>query len=160
MILLLVLFRENNGIKRILVLVDGSKYSINALEYASTLSKEYDSELIALYVVPSIMRYDDLFLSKRKYEEIPGFKDIIELSYLESRNWLNELKEKTGGKLTTDVIIAKKSVVSEILEYSERNDIDLIIMGTRGRTGFKKLLLGSTAEGVITYAHCPVLVVR
>ena len=116
--------RENDGFKRILVLVDGSKYSINALEYASTISKEYDSELIALYVVPSIMRYDDLFLSKRKYEEIPGFKDIIELSYLESHNWLNELKEKIGVKLTTDVIIAKKSVVSEILEYSERNDID------------------------------------
>ena len=125
------------------------------------MTKEFDSELLALYVVvPSIMRYDDLFLSTRRYEEIPAIKDVIELSYLESHNWLNELKEKIDVKLTTDVIIAKKSVVSEIIEYSERNKIDLIVIGTRGRTGIKKLLLGSTAEGVITYAHCPVLVVR
>jgi nucleotide-binding universal stress UspA family protein len=58
------------------------------------------------------------------------------------------------------VIIAKESIVSEIIEFAELRSIDLIIMGTRGRTGFKKLLLGSVASGVVTYAHCPVLVIR
>jgi hypothetical protein len=42
------------------------------------------------------------------------------------------------------------------VEYVERKNIDLIVMGTRGRSGFKRLLLGSTASGVVTYAHCPV----
>ena len=46
------------------------------------------------------------------------------------------------------------------MEYAERNYIDLIVMGTRGKTGFKRLLLGSTASGVVTYAHCPVLIVK
>jgi nucleotide-binding universal stress UspA family protein len=58
------------------------------------------------------------------------------------------------------VIIAEESIVSEIIEFGERENIDLIIMGTRGRTGFKKLLLGSVASGVINFAHCPVLVIR
>src|SRR5215831_9923722 len=42
----------------------------------------------------------------------------------------------------------------------EENNIDLIVIGTRGRSGFKKLLLGSVASHVVTYAHCPVLVVK
>jgi nucleotide-binding universal stress UspA family protein len=46
------------------------------------------------------------------------------------------------------------------LEYAEEENIDLIVLGTKGRSGFKKLLLGSVASGVVTYAHCPVLVVK
>jgi nucleotide-binding universal stress UspA family protein len=47
-----------------------------------------------------------------------------------------------------------------ILEFAEEQNVDLIVVGTKGRTGFKKLLLGSTATSVVTYAHCPVLVVK
>ena len=58
------------------------------------------------------------------------------------------------------MIIAEESAVSEIIEFAERKKIDLIIMGTKGRTGFKKILLGSVASGVVTYAHSPVLIIR
>lgn len=44
--------------------------------------------------------------------------------------------------------------------YAEKENVDLIVVGTRGRSGFKRLLLGSIASGVVTYAHCPVLVVK
>ena len=54
-----------------------------------------------------------------------------------------------------EVTISPISVVGTIVEY-----VDLIVMGTRGRSGFKRVLLGSTASGVGTYAHCPVLVVK
>jgi len=47
-----------------------------------------------------------------------------------------------------------------IVDFAEENNIDLIVIGTRGRSGFKKLLLGSVASHVVTYAHCPVLVVK
>jgi len=46
------------------------------------------------------------------------------------------------------------------VDYAEREGIDLIVMGTRGKSGFKRLLLGSTASGVTTYAHCAVLIVK
>jgi nucleotide-binding universal stress UspA family protein len=52
------------------------------------------------------------------------------------------------------------STSAAILNYAEQNNIGLIIMGTRGRSGLKKMLLGSTALGVLTYAHCPVMVVK
>jgi nucleotide-binding universal stress UspA family protein len=46
------------------------------------------------------------------------------------------------------------------VEYAEEHKIDLIVIGTKGRSGIKKMLLGSTASGVVTYAHCPVMVVK
>ena len=60
----------------------------------------------------------------------------------------------------TDVLIKYTSVAKEILEYAESNKIDLIIMGSRGMTGIKKMLLGSVASRVVTYSQCPVLVVK
>jgi nucleotide-binding universal stress UspA family protein len=60
----------------------------------------------------------------------------------------------------TEVLIKYTSVVKEIVEYAESNKIDLIVLGSRGMTGFKKLLLGSVANGVVTYSRCPVLVVK
>jgi nucleotide-binding universal stress UspA family protein len=62
--------------------------------------------------------------------------------------------------LKTEVVASPTSVVPAIVDYAEKNGIDLIILGTRGRTGFSKLLLGSVASGVVTYASCPVMVVK
>jgi nucleotide-binding universal stress UspA family protein len=52
------------------------------------------------------------------------------------------------------------SVEAAIVDYTEKNDIDLVVLGTKGYSGIKKLLLGSVASAVLTYAHCPVMVVR
>jgi nucleotide-binding universal stress UspA family protein len=57
-------------------------------------------------------------------------------------------------------IIASPSVVGGIVNFAENEGIDLIIIGTKGRSGIKKLLLGSVASGVVTYAHCPVMIVK
>jgi nucleotide-binding universal stress UspA family protein len=51
-------------------------------------------------------------------------------------------------------------VLPAIVDYAEKNKVDLIVVGTRGRSGFTKLLLGSVASGVVTYASCPVMVVK
>ena len=64
------------------------------------------------------------------------------------------------SKLKTDVVIGISSVVKEIVDYAEKNRIDMIVIGSRGLSGIKKMLLGSVAGGVVTYAHCPVLVVK
>jgi nucleotide-binding universal stress UspA family protein len=51
-------------------------------------------------------------------------------------------------------------VSSIIINHAENENVDLIVVGNRGRTGFKRLLLGSVASDIVTYAHCPVLVVK
>jgi nucleotide-binding universal stress UspA family protein len=63
-------------------------------------------------------------------------------------------------RLSADTILDVSSVADAIISYTERNNVDLIIMGTKGRTGLKKFLLGSVASGVLSHAKCPVLVVR
>lgn len=50
--------------------------------------------------------------------------------------------------------------MKSIVEYAEEHKIDLIVIGTKGLSGIKKMLLGSTASGVVTYAHCPVMVIK
>jgi nucleotide-binding universal stress UspA family protein len=52
------------------------------------------------------------------------------------------------------------SIDGTIIEYAESEDVDLIIMGTRGRSGFAKLLLGSIASAVVTYSPCPVMIIK
>ena len=58
------------------------------------------------------------------------------------------------------IIVSVSSIVGEIIGFADKQKVDLIILGTRGRTGFKKLLLASVAEGVVNHSSCPVMVVR
>jgi nucleotide-binding universal stress UspA family protein len=80
----------------------------------------------------------------------------------EGEKYLNKVKVNTDEKkvqIKTE-IISSKDISGGILDFAEENNIDLIVIGTRGRSGFKRLLLGSVASQVVTYAHCPVLVVK
>ena len=154
-----MLLSENTKFENILVPLDGSEYSIKAVEYAGRMAKGFNSKLIALYILPSSIRYN-LPSNKENSEINPQFNQIIQRSYIEAQNWLKDIAKKIDVEIVTEVIIAKESIISEIIEFAEQRRIDLIIMGTRGRTGFKKLLLGSVASGVVTYSHCPVLVIR
>jgi nucleotide-binding universal stress UspA family protein len=63
-------------------------------------------------------------------------------------------------RVKTDVIDSPLSVVAAIVNYADREKADLIVIGTRGRSGVSRMLLGSVASGVVTYAPCPVLVVK
>ena len=76
--------------------------------------------------------------------------------------WFNKVKERTdyGKVIRTAVIVTDTSVAGAIVQSSEEHNIDLIVVGTRGRSGFTKLLLGSVASAVVTYACCPVLLIR
>jgi nucleotide-binding universal stress UspA family protein len=81
----------------------------------------------------------------------------------DAKSWLdnfNQQAKENNIQLRTELINSPRPVDYVILEYAEEKQIDLIVMGTRGRTGFKKLLLGSTASSVVTYAHCTVMVVK
>jgi nucleotide-binding universal stress UspA family protein len=73
---------------------------------------------------------------------------------------VNAIAEKAGVRMSAETILDVSSVADAIISYAEKNNVDLIIIGTKGKTGLKKVLLGSVASGVISHAKCPVLVVR
>lgn len=96
-------------------------------------------------------------LARRSIEE------IIEDAKQEAQKWFDKVQEsaiKKGVRLSREIIVDSGSVVGAIVNYAEHHNIDLIVIGSRGLTGFKKLMRGSTASGVVTYAHCLVLVVK
>jgi nucleotide-binding universal stress UspA family protein len=90
-------------------------------------------------------------------------KEIILLAGDEAKKWFDEINEKANKKgiqLKTESIVAKKSLLNTILEYVEEHNINLVVVGTRGWSGIKKMLLGSIASGLVTYSPCPVLVIK
>jgi nucleotide-binding universal stress UspA family protein len=145
---------------KILVPIDGSDYSFKAAEYAIDISTRYRSEITLISIVASKVRYGSS----------SGIFGAIPPSYLkkyesEAKKWFDRVlqklkKEGLEIKIKTDVITTPLSIVSTILRYAEKDDADIIVIGSRGITGFKRMLVGSVALGVVTYAHCPVLVTR
>ena len=63
-------------------------------------------------------------------------------------------------ELKTETFTDVKSVIGSIIDYATSRDVDLIVIGTRGRTGLRRFLMGSVANGVVQHTHCPVLLVR
>lgn len=97
------------------------------------------------------------------YANVGKMKEIESIEKKRAQREVGKVKKKAMDKnvtVKTDVLIKVTSVVKEIVEYAEKQKIDLIITGSRGKTGFKKMLLGSVASGVVPYANCPVLVVK
>jgi nucleotide-binding universal stress UspA family protein len=139
-------------ISKILVAIDGSDASTDAADHATSLSKKYSAELYALHVIYTDV---DLFGPHETSEFMTRMRN-------EGEKYLNKVKLMASEKniqVKTE-IISSTNIPGGILEYAEENNIDFIVIGTRGRSGFKRLLLGSVASHVITYAHCPVLVVK
>ena len=146
---------------KIMVGIDGSEQSINAADYAIAIAKRHNAELIAVNVLTSDIGYA---YSSPGVESPPlTIREIILLAEDEVKKWLNDIEEKadkSGIRFRSEIIMAKRSAVSTMLDYAEEQKIDLIVVGTRGRSGIKKMLLGSVASGLVTYAACPVLIVK
>ena len=148
-------------IRRILVAVDGSKPSLDASSEAIALAKKLHGELIVIHVISSDIRYN--YLEDTITPRLPrALKDVMMIAMQKGETHVDKVKKKAkenGVKVRTDVVLGISSVVKEIVEYEEKNKIDIIV-GSRGLSGIKKMLLGSVASGVVTYAHCPVLVTK
>src|SRR5947209_10397311 len=148
---------------RVLIALDGSEPSMKGIEKGITIArKSNSSEIIALHVIHSQIKY--LYSSTVATLVTSGTIDtLVDTAKQEAQKWITKVKEKAdqnGVKLKTEFIVDPASVVGAIVDYAERQNIDPIVIGSRGLSGFKKLLLGSTATGVVNYAHCPVLVVK
>jgi nucleotide-binding universal stress UspA family protein len=134
-------------ISRVLVAVDGSENSKRAGDYAIKLGLELHADVLALHVIPAGKPFPEEDLEK-------GTKH--DYAYLDK---IGEQSNSAGVKLEIEIIRAESPVVNEIVEYANKKNIDLIIIGIRSVSEFR-FMLGSTASGVVVNAPCPVLVVK
>lgn len=157
---------QEDHLSRVLVAIDGSIPSMRATDYAISIAIKNNSQLLVLYVIDAY-----------KYPRLPSSIILAPTfgteKYLEERNeaekLMSKIKEKfrlkindyrKSKELKIEIIEGTKSAAATIMEYAETRNADLIIIGSRGRTGFKKLLLGSVSSSIIKNAHCPVLIIR
>ncbi|HEY9387891.1 MAG TPA: universal stress protein [Nitrososphaeraceae archaeon] len=159
---------------KILVAIDGSETSMRAADYAINISKKQKQEekqeeenaadLIGLTVIDLTKLPDSFLAAASGYYRAKDLEEKIK----EAQQWLDKVKE-LAKEQNYDIRHFKSGIIedttssrigSAIVDYAERQNIDLIVLGTRGRTGLRKMLLGSVASDVVTYAHCPVIVVK
>lgn len=137
---------------RILVPTDGSPAADAAVEHAVTIADRFDSTVHALYVVDATA-YSTL--------EAGGNEIVVDALEEEGRNAVRRISD-AADEADLPVIEAVESgaAYSSILEYADEEDIDMIVMGTHGRQGLDRYLLGSVTERVVRTADQPVLTVR
>jgi nucleotide-binding universal stress UspA family protein len=159
---------------KILVAIDGSELSMKAAVYAIDIANRKGNEagsihLIGLTVIDLTKLNHSFFATASGYygakefeerrKEAHQWLDKVEKLAIEGSN--NNNNNINNIQFKSEIIEDPTSKVgSAIVDYAERENVDLIVIGTRGRTGFKKMLLGSVASDVVTYAYCPVLVVK
>ena len=142
------------NIKNILCPIDYSVYSEMALKYAIEFAEKYQAKLYLVHVL-DIRVYDindpDLYNVNIVDEET--------INKLRER-LLKCVNEDTKSKISVEAIIIQGVPFAEIISTAKERKIDLIVLGTHGRTGLSHALMGSVAEKVVRKAPCPVLTIR
>ncbi len=141
------------GVKKILIATDGSDYSMRAAELGISMAKLLAAEVTVLYVIDTVVLEQISRITERDDAE----RDLKEdgQRYI---NYILGLAEKEGVKAAS--ILAKGRPFEQIVHLAKGLGMNLIVIGTYGRRGAERILIGSVAERVIEYASCPVLVVK
>ena len=143
-------------LSKILVAVDGSEMSLKAASYGIEFAKKYNSKLIILHVI-------HIQAAGLMYTTESAFKQFIEKSKKESEEWFSVIRKEAkeqGVEIKTETAEEMYSIPGAIVKHAEAENADVIIIGSTGKSGFKRLLLGSVASDVVRYSKCPVFVVK
>ena len=144
-----------NNMKRVLVPIDFSEYSKNALQYAIPFAKKFGAELLLVYVVePTIYPADFSFGQVGN----PGLESEMREKGEKSLDRL--VKEQVAKQVPARSFICTGNPFLEIIRVAKEEQVDLIIIASHGHSGVEHLLFGGTAEKVVRKAPCSVLVVR
>ncbi len=145
-------------LKRILAPTDFSEYSLAAMRYACEFASRFDAELHVLHAIASPLEAVD-----------EGTASPYARAFAEYETEIRENAEKQLAAVDTAPLTNPDQVVRvlrggfpfvEILQYAKAAEIDLIVIGTHGRSGLQHILLGSVAEKIVRKSPCPVLSVR
>lgn len=142
------------GYKKILCAVDFSDHSKTVAAHACMLAKALGSEVTVVYAAPSLSQYVGFHVPPNSIENFVG--EIVSGAEKAMENFVGENFQGVPAK--GHIVIGYAA--EEILALAEKDNIDLIIMGTHGRRGIDRILFGSVAEKVVKSADKPVLTIR
>ncbi|HEY5999163.1 MAG TPA: universal stress protein [bacterium] len=143
-------------LSKILYPTDFSESSLEALTYAVSFAREYKAKLVLMHVVNEAIFSEGLSLPRVEAPEALGEEMATEAG--RQIRMLIPADERAG--LQVEHVILHGMPFLEIIRYAKANDVDLIVIGTHGRSGMEHIIFGSTAEKVVRKAPCPVLSVR
>lgn len=138
------------NVSRILVPTDGSATSVEATQVAVGMAKCFGAEIIALFVDPGHTMEPIEAMQEEQSEGVHHSRAGLDVAI--------KFAEKNGVKCTP--IVSEGGVADQILQAAKDHDVQMVVMGSEGRTGFQRFMLGSVAESLVHNAHVPVLVVR
>ena len=140
---------------RIAVSIDGSSNAAIALDYAIDLARRYNSDLVVLSVAPLSPVYvtaaEPYVPSTVPESELAHYREIVDAAVR---------RAESAGVTRVTGLCDEGVVVDEILAHLEQNPTDLLVVGSRGLSAARRLLLGSVSGAMVNHAPCPVLVVR
>jgi nucleotide-binding universal stress UspA family protein len=142
---------SSKSIKKILVPLDGSKYSMESLHEAILLAKQFGAKITGLCVIPIMppVAMPGLQTPFKSYMTDGAAKFMAEAAKIASRNEVDFQGKLIYGEVST-----------EITKFASDKKFDLIVIGSRGRRELKQLFLGSTSNAVVHRSQVPVLVIK
>jgi nucleotide-binding universal stress UspA family protein len=149
---------SNKGFQKVVVAFDGSKDSIKAVQLAASIASTYGSKLTVVHVYGS----PSMVFAAGPGMPMPDYKELEDAAKESGETILSRGLQAAsqGGAKAKGELLQATSVVEALVGFAADENADLIVVGTRGMTGFKKLIMGSVSTGLVGHAHCPVLVVR
>lgn len=147
--------RSRIELHRILVPIDFSEHSKKALQYAIPFAEQFEASIDLLYVVEPTIYPADFSFGQVGF---PAVEDELRQRGSEELEAL--IQKEIGTRVKARSTVRTGKAFHEIDQHAREESIDLIIIATHGHSGVEHVLFGSTAEKVVRYAPCPVLVVR
>lgn len=152
---------QQSTVKKILMAIDKSGYKDKVTVYSVILAKALGADVTAIHVLDkSSLGFVGDLLSYYRGGKTEAYEDALKKRAEELLSEAEVLGKKEGVRMNSEVLVHSHSIAEGIIDYAKRNDIDLIVVGTKGLTGIEKFLIGSVASNVIAHAHCPVMAIR
>ena len=148
--------RKKTFSKILVAIHESSKSADKAVDYATRIAKDYDAILVVLYVVRTQTNSDTGTLPSH----VIDFKKQAEAYLTKVLEKIHKEGEADNIVKVKTEIIASIKIPGAIVNYAKDKNIDLIVVGPRGRSKLKSLVLGSVTSDVVRLANCPVLTVR
>ncbi len=141
------------SLEKILCPIDHSDGSKEALKYAVSFAMKNEAKLYLLHVI-DIRSFDESIDTMAA--QIPNDETIKQLK----TKLLECIPEEIRSDMQIEALVVQGIPFAEIISIAKTNKVDMIVMGTHGRTGLAHIMIGSVSEKVVRKAHCPVLTVR